>query len=280
MTNIIPTEGASWKHALLARIASSKEFPTRLRLFHLVKRFLGLSFLKASTPSGVQLLLNIEDYVQYQIYFFGNYEPKSVELFKQLSLESQVIFDVGAHVGQYALESATSDPDQKKQIFAIEANPYTFSFLINNIRLNNFKQITAVLGAVNNDQSLVKMTIPSYRNLGNTQIAKDGSQIGVESYYINSIAIDKLIEFYDIKEIDLMKIDIEGHEYSFFEKLFKTKIFPKKIIFEYIPDAFINCEPLITLFGSNHYRIYNISGELFTLGQVAIEQNLMAVRII
>ena len=130
---IIPTKGAQWKHQILSKIAKSKEFPSRLRLYNLLKYVFNINLVKTSTQSGLVLLLDIADWVQYQIYFYGNYERKSINLFKILSNKAQVIFDIGAHVGQYALECAQLETNKNKHIFAIEANPKTFTYLLNNI---------------------------------------------------------------------------------------------------------------------------------------------------
>src|ERR1700753_882554 len=106
---IINTKGKLWKHELLRRIAYSKDFPTRLRLFHMVRRFFGLDLLLFKTPSGLQLLLDIDDWVQHQIYFFGSYEAQSLNLFKELAKKASIVFDIGSHIGQYALECARGD---------------------------------------------------------------------------------------------------------------------------------------------------------------------------
>src|SRR5262249_11882780 len=147
------------KHRVLSRIAHSKEFPSRLRLFNLAKKIFTLDLLLSETPSGLKLLLDITDWVQYQIYFYGNYEGKSVTLFKDLSKNASVVFDIGAHVGQYALECAQDDKEQTKQIFALEVNPKTFAYLLNNIQLNKFKNVTPVLGAVGTSPDIYNISI-------------------------------------------------------------------------------------------------------------------------
>src|ERR1700756_1422172 len=125
---IINTKGKLWKHQLLRRIAYSKDFPARLRLFNILRRSFGLDLLLFETPSGLKLLLDVNDWVQHQIYFFGSYEAQSLTLFKNLAKNASVVFDIGSHVGQYALECAQADADQTKNIYAIEVNPKTFTY--------------------------------------------------------------------------------------------------------------------------------------------------------
>jgi FkbM family methyltransferase len=276
---IINTKGKNWKHQLLYRIAISKEFPTRLRLFNLLRKSLGLDLLLFKTPSGLNLLLDIADWVQYQIYFYGNYEAKSVALFKELSKNASVIFDIGAHIGQYALECAQDDKEQTKQIFALEVNPKTFTYLLNNIQLNKFKQVTPVLGAVSAAHDIYNISIPAYWNMGNTQIAKEGDDIGFDNYLAASFSISELLKKYSLQHIDLIKIDIEGHELGVFKSLFAENIYPSNIILEFIPDVFDQSSELIKLFLEHNYILKDINGGLYTNQMAVPEQNLWAQKI-
>jgi FkbM family methyltransferase len=273
---IINTKGSIWKHRLLNWIAKHNEFPTRLRLFNLIKKLFGLDLLLFRTPSGLNLLLDISDWVQYQIYFFGNYEVESLNLFKKLSQNASVIFDIGAHVGQYALECANADTLQAKQIFAIEVNPKTFTYLLNNIQINEFTGVTPVLGAVSANYDILNINIPAYWNMGNTQINENENVQGFNNYLVASFSILSLIKKYNLKHIDLVKIDVEGHELNVLKDLFAEGVYPSNIILEFIPDAFSQCPDLIKLLQNQKYILKNINGNLYN-GETSLpEQNLWA----
>jgi FkbM family methyltransferase len=272
----ITAKGAKWKHLVLNRIARSREFPMRLRIFNILKFLFNIDLVKTKTRAGVELLLDISDWVQYQIYFYGNYENKSVELFKEFSIDAECILDIGSNICQYALECAQQDTSQNKKIYAIEANPKTFTYLLNNIQLNNFKQVKAVLGAISDQHYLVDFYIPSYRNLGNTQINKLKTTVN-NSYLIATYTLNSLIDSEQIVKIDLMKIDIEGHEFVVFQHLFEQQIFPKKILFEYIPEVFQDINLCIELLKVNNYVIYTIEKVIFHGQSTVPEQNLFAV---
>jgi FkbM family methyltransferase len=274
---LIPIQGANWKHYFLNKLARSREFAMRLRIFNISKKLLNINLIKANTNSGVELLLDISDWVQYQIYFYGNYEQKSVNLFKKLSLQSEVILDVGSHIGQYALEAAKLDQTKSKRIFAIEANPKIFAQLLNNIQINQFHQIKPILGAVSDKHSLTEIYIPDNGNLGNTQIGVSKTAENIDSYFISTYKLQTLMAQQNLDKIDLMKIDIEGHEFIFFENLFIDKIFPSKIIFEYIPAIFPQIKDCVILFEKNNYKIFTINEEAFRNEEKVPEQNLLAI---
>jgi len=277
--NIIKTSGAGWKHQFLSKIARSKEFPSRLRLFHLVRNFFGIGLLKSTTPSGLKLLLDINDWVQSQIYFYGNYEGQSVALFKDLSANATVVFDIGSHIGQYALECAQADKEGSKKIFAIEVNPKTFTYLLNNIQINKFTNLKAVLGAVSSSPGIVNINIPAYWNMGNTQINETDTEKGLDDYLAASFTIVSLLKKYNLTHINLIKIDVEGHEYDVLNGLFEQNIEPENIIFEYIPEAFVQASELLNLLIQKGYVIKDINGVNYTGQKELPEQNLWAQKI-
>jgi FkbM family methyltransferase len=275
--NIIKISGANWKHSLLSKLGRSKEFP--LRLFYFACNFWKLGLLKTTTPSGLKLLLDITDWVQSQIYFYGNYEGGSVALFKNLSANASVVFDIGSHIGQYALECAQADKEGSKKIFAIEVNPKTFCYLLNNIQINGFTNLKAVLGAVSSRPGILNINIPAYWNMGNTQVNETDTEKGFDDYLAASFTIASLLEKYKLKHIDLVKIDVEGHEYDVLNSLFEHNIEPGNIIFEYIPEAFVQAEYLLNLLIDKGYVITDINGNSYSGQKELPEQNLWAHKV-
>jgi FkbM family methyltransferase len=250
-----------------------------LRIFYILKKLLGIDYVLKIDSSGLKLLIDITDWVQYQIYFYGNYERQSVSLFKNLAVNSKVVFDIGSHIGQYALECALEDRDKEKSIFAIEANPKTFTYLLNNIQLNSFTQVYPILGAVTPNHEIATIEFPNYWNLGNTQLSKQTKKRDLNSYLISTFNIKTILKLYKIKEIDLMKIDIEGYEYGFFKDLFNDKIYPKNILFECVPSIFPDALRLKELLVENQYLIKDILGNTYIDGVKILEENLWATKI-
>lgn len=273
---ILTARGRNWQHRLLMSLVKRKDFPTRLRILHFLRRAFNLGLLKYETPSGLQLLLDFDDYVQAQIYYNGNYEPLSVSVFKKLAKDAHVIMDLGAHIGQYALECAQDDIEKSKRILAVEVNPKTFTYLMNNIQLNSFSQVVPVLGALSNGGGLVNIDIPAYWNMGNTQIAKD--EVGTNNYVSASLTIKEMADKYQLKAVDLVKLDVEGHEMTILEGFFDCGLRPLHIMFEFIPDIFQEAMAVVDLLRSKGYEITDVMGGAFKVGNHVIEQNLIAKR--
>ena len=279
MTNklsIITPKGKRWKHNVLMSIVKAKEFPTRLRLFHILRRALNVDLLLYKTPSGLNLLLDFNDWVQSQIYYHGNYEKLSLAAFKDLAKESKVILDLGAHIGQYALECAQEDKAKEKQIIAVEVNPKTFTYLLNNIQINDFTQVKPVLGALYNDKSIVNIGIPAYWNMGNTQISSEDSQF--DSFYSASLNVHELLRRFNLTQVDLVKMDVEGQELNIINDFFDNKVYPANIIFEFIPTHYDSAQSVVQLLRKNGYEIRDIHGQLYGNTDSVTEQNLIAKR--
>src|ERR1700761_3693180 len=97
---------------------------------------------------GLQLLLDQENVIDWQIFIRGDWEaPQFARLFELLAQQrakhdsSAIFLDVGAHWGLYALEARKHGSFEK--IFALEPDPTNFSQLQANLFLNDAR------GAVN-----------------------------------------------------------------------------------------------------------------------------------
>lgn len=126
---------------------------------------------------------------------FGNsWEKESLKLWVKLCEESQVIFDIGANTGVYALVAKTINNNAK--VYSFEPEPKYFDMLRKNIILNNFD-------------------IKSYRKAisdHNGEVIIDDYSEESKSLKVACVTIDEFVKQNDLKRIDLIKIDVETHE--------------------------------------------------------------------
>jgi hypothetical protein len=76
---------------------------------------------------------------ELDLFWRGLYvhEAASMRLWVQLCRRSEVVFDVGANIGLYALAAAASNP--KADVFAFESLKYLHTMLIWNAELNGWR---------------------------------------------------------------------------------------------------------------------------------------------
>jgi len=176
--------------------------------------FKGIIDIKAEKNAWFKM--NHEGYqIENEIFWQGldgGWEKVSVGLWKKLVKNSNTIFDIGANTGVFALIAKAVNP--AAQVYAFEPITRIYSKLYKNIQLNNFDIKSFSVAISDKDGKAEIMDIPSEENvyslsLNNEHNHKSDNQVKVE---IDIITLDTFIEQNNIKNIDLLKIDVESHE--------------------------------------------------------------------
>jgi len=92
----------------------------------------------------LKLEAGVDDEVARELYFGGyrGFEPESIELFRRLARRADVIFDIGAHTGYYALVAALTRPEAR--VFAFEPLPSLAQRIRENASLNAVKNVAVI----------------------------------------------------------------------------------------------------------------------------------------
>lgn len=164
-----------------------------------------------TTTFQARMQLDLNQYVDRQIYYFGAYEKEVLDLMKYFNSLNQFDFmlDVGANIGQHSLYSAVSLGIQS--VYSFEPAPLTFSKLAHNISLNPFPGIIVPVNcAVSDVETWVVMEEPSSGNVGQDYIREVGEIIHENK--TRSIILDEFLGSNSIVGDGIMKIDVEGAE--------------------------------------------------------------------
>ena len=169
----------------------------------------------------IKINLDLEDWIQKQIYFFGRYEVEKKEtlLWKKILKEGQTIFDIGANIGYYSLMASKRIGNGK--IYAFEPVKQTFERLTKNVKLNNFKNIKLNNLAVSNEVGTVDIYVANSKNTGTSSITKHMHFNG-DKQTVKSVTIDHFIKSNNIEAMDIVKIDVEGAEMMVIEGMEKS----------------------------------------------------------
>jgi FkbM family methyltransferase len=114
------------------------------------------------------------------------------------NLERWTVVDCGANVGLFSLFLRRAN-----RIVAIEPNPSASKRLTRNFERNGLKG-TVVEAAVSNFDGTVKM--------GFGGVPSVLAQIGTSGVEVRCISLDSVLEEQGIETVDLLKLDVEGHE--------------------------------------------------------------------
>jgi len=161
------------------------------------------------------------DAIHHHVNIFGAYELQELLVIKEFlkqNLKSRCLaLDVGANIGNHTVRLFSEMFDN---VFCFEPNPGVFSML--NFNVQNHPNVYCYQFALSNEDSLLKMEINN-TNLGSSSIVFDNSKnmLSTNLIEVESHMLDQLDIIRD-KKVDLIKVDIEGHEHAFFQGAKKT----------------------------------------------------------
>ena len=223
-------------------------------------RFIVINFLKANTVKidGHKLFLDSEDSLRLSVY--GQFEAFETEVIKKEIKEGDVVLDIGANIGYYALIFAKL-VGPKGKVFAFEPDPENFALLNKNIKINEYKNVVLINKAVSNEVGEIKLYLNEY-NKANHQIYP--SKNHRKSILIQTTRLDDFFKDYKGK-IDFVKIDIEGAEYLAIQGMSNLLNKNKniKIITEFYPcwleNFNVKSEEYLKLLSKHGFKLYNLN---------------------
>lgn len=178
------------------------------------------------------------------------------------------IIDIGAHIGWYTVDMAQNC----NHVYSFECSPKSFNYLCANIALNSVDyKVTKYNCALSNNEGTAKYYI---RDPG------DGGGNGISPFEFDNINktpyVDvpiKTLDSFELKNINFIKIDVEGHEKEVLQGAVQTIInnnYPK-ILFESWDDhkekegfpAIKLKQELFDFLYSLNYRIIKIGCDMY-----------------
>jgi len=165
--------------------------------------------IKRATRNGIRYQLDISDYMDHVVYYHANTEPRSV-LYGMVKVGDTVL-DIGANLGETSLNFAKL-VGSSGSIFSFEPVNDTFSKLEKNLSLNKTlsTRIKAYKIALSDKADTLFYGNSFNRNtsaIGMGKSREDGSINSTES-----ITLDEFVDKEHIKQINMIKIDVEGFE--------------------------------------------------------------------
>lgn len=181
---------------------------------------------------GIKLRLEPQyNTIEKNILFSPNLrEAKELNYLSPYLENGGLFIDIGANMGYYSLMAAKQGADQ---ILAIEPNPVLCERLSRMATLNNLNNIIDVAntGLGETNDSLL-LTLNPF-DLGSSSMV-DKNMLG-DKIKVPIITLPNLLNEKNIKQIDALKIDVEGMEdkilFPYFESV-SNNFWPKLIIIE------------------------------------------------
>jgi FkbM family methyltransferase len=146
--------------------------------------------------------------IERNLYFMGTYEAGTLDIMKR-SLESwgkgACFVDIGAHNGLMSIFAAHQGAGR---VVAFEPYAPMFKLLQENIVLSNKTNIEPHQHGLSDHKQTVSM-VANDQNSGATRIVQEGEP---GDHEIQVDTLDQIVKDEGIERINLMLIDVEGHE--------------------------------------------------------------------
>lgn len=138
------------------------------------------------------------------------YEYREVKFLRKNLKSGDIFIDIGAHIGFYSL-LASQIVGETGVVVGVEADPSVYEKFLNNIRLNNFKNIIALNYGVSDKKEIIKFGRNKYNTGKGSFLNKNGEMVDIQCLSLADIVKHAGVEG---KQIQGLKIDTEGFEYK------------------------------------------------------------------
>ncbi len=173
-----------------------------------------------------------------------------------------LVIDVGANIGWYSLVLST---EQRPEVLAFEPDNYNFSLLKDNIGMNELSNIHPFNLALSDKPGTQTFYLYKKYNLGRHSFIKQKNSIN--KVEVETARLDDFLKErgYGNRRVRLIKMDIEGHEFSAATGAKETLLRTDYLLTEFTPALMngANQDPMdyIRLLETSGFAIYSITPE-------------------
>ena len=147
------------------------------------------------------------------LFLYGTYEAGTLNVIKKCLSKNDVFVDVGANIGLMSI-FASNIAGYNGIVYSFEPEPETFMILKKNIKINKINNIRAYnIGLGERQYKSLIFTNP-YAGRGSASLIESSKQKNSKKYEVYIEKLDEFILRHNIKNIRMLKVDVEGWEYE------------------------------------------------------------------
>tara|TARA_B100000965_G_C19564736_1_gene746258 strand:+ start:411 stop:1301 length:891 start_codon:yes stop_codon:yes gene_type:complete len=174
---------------------------------------------------------NLNSFIDWRVFFLGAYEKQELEFLKSIieKIIDPVFIDIGANIGTHSIYLS----NLCEKVYSFEPDNEIKERLDLNIYRNDIGNISTIQKAISNCQAIKKFYSPVGANKGTGSLNYNHAPFNNRKQKeVQTVVGDEYIQQLKLKKIDLIKIDVEGHEIHTINGLEQT-------IKKYLPILFI-----------------------------------------
>ena len=193
--------------------------------------------------------------ISTELSLFNTHEPLSTMILKKTVEKDMFCIDVGANIGYYTFIQA-NEVGENGKVIACEPSSLNYSYLKKNLQLNQLSNVSSYNIALSDKSGTSNLLIhPTKSNLN-----KISNSVNTNENFENvkTLTLDELCNKLSLKKVNLIRMDVEGHELQIMKGSIKTIKKFKPLIFMEIHTPYLNLEnsfELLNMLKSNGYEI-------------------------
>jgi FkbM family methyltransferase len=195
-----------------------------------------------------------------QIYLTGEFDRSTVEVLFTFAKSGDTLLDVGANIGY--VSACFLKNVRGSSVIAVEPQPIIVDLLRKN--LSQFEGRHQILSVALSDQDGTCYFQIDPRNRGASKIVEHD---GPAAQLVETWSVGKLLAATRPAKIDLIKLDVEGHEEQVLSALRPAleQFRPRAIVFEDKSDKSAPNQPIGALLHSAGYEVFGVKKHLTKL---------------
>lgn len=216
---------------------------------------------------GFRYILKVREIDERGVFqIMEGYEEREKALLRRLR-PIRTAIDVGANIGAYTFFLAKLC----SRVVALEPDPRSWNILARNISLNRIDNVMVIPYAAS---SSYRKVILELRDSGTTRIIHGNAEKDIplrgNVLLVTAVPLDEVIRLLALRDVDFVKIDVEGHEVQVLKGATKLlKVMRPIVLVEVWRENILS---VLKLLGSLRYKLIDLHPT-----KVKIAKNLLAV---
>ena len=192
--------------------------------------------------SGFLWELDLSEVIEFCVYLFGSFEGKTINLYRRVVKDGFTVIDVGGNIGSHTLPLAGL-VGATGRVLSLEPSSSALRKLKRNVDFNpdiakriTLMQTQLVAPGTNTVDAEVYSSWP-FESTAQLHEKHRGQLTSTEG--ASAQTLDEIVKAQGLTRVDLIKIDVEGHEYRVLQGAVETiKKFKPMIVIELAPSFY------------------------------------------
>jgi len=165
--------------------------------------------------TGDRFIIRIHDRIGREILMDESYEKTTREMLLSKIRKGMTVLDIGANIGYYTVLMARAVGDAGR-VIAVEPHPAMVEELRRNIRINQIRNVAVEQVALSSDNGEAEFYCPESGAESHGSLKPNRTFDARGTIRVATERVDDMLARIGCRKVDLVKMDVEGAEYSIF----------------------------------------------------------------